>query len=513
MAAVQAAMNPFMLRLDALERVSMPPPPTQRTSHSREHAAARVDIGPAGPSRITAPTPALSTEANTLREDQGFTTVKRRNRRRKGGTQEGHTDPAPLQNRQVNLTPASYAGVATAAANVKQSVTASKTQSGLPSITEVTVLRTGGHVDPLLEQRIRGRAADAIVRDVKRKMASAVANPIPLRAGRWSVHPRSKGNFVYSFNGHIPFDIIFSYEHILLDPFYGSGQLRPSLGWTRILVHGVPVLNNDDVLFGPDALLTEARSLPGLRKVFFAMAPRWLKPVGEIASDYSTITFAISDPDGSTLRTLMEGRAALFSKEVKIQKWIDKLALVQCSRCHALGHNRASRACPLSKDSVKCYICGGTHKSEEHNQKCPRKHAVAGICDCTNYKCINCEKPGHHCREEKCPARARFRPRHTRRAERALDKGKGRDPAEGPGLPPARATIEEVNEQEYDLFNPPPPPPNVIPEPADSNDHQTAPQDMDIDGAHLAGQASNPNLHQRYSPSHPQTGAAAEPVP
>jgi hypothetical protein len=61
-------------------------------------------------------------------------------------------------------------------------------------------------------------------------MAKAVAKPIPLRAGRWSVHPRSKGNFVYSFDGHIPFDVISSYEHILLRPFQGTGQLCPSLG-------------------------------------------------------------------------------------------------------------------------------------------------------------------------------------------------------------------------------------------------------------------------------------------
>ena len=30
------------------------------------------------------------------------------------------------------------------------------------------------------------------------------------------------------------------------------------------------------------------------------------------------------------------------------------------------------------------------HRSEEHNQRCPRKHAIAGICDCTTYKCLNC---------------------------------------------------------------------------------------------------------------------------
>jgi hypothetical protein len=62
---------------------------------------------------------------------------------------------------------------------------------------------------------------------------------------------------VYSFNGHIPFDIISSYEHILLRLFQGRGQLCPSLGWTRVMVHGVPALNEENMVFGPNALLTE----------------------------------------------------------------------------------------------------------------------------------------------------------------------------------------------------------------------------------------------------------------
>lgn len=61
-------------------------------------------------------------------------------------------------------------------------------------------------------------------------MGIAVAKPIVLRAGWWSVHPRSRGNFVYSFDGNIPFDIIESYERILLAPFFGSGKLSPSMG-------------------------------------------------------------------------------------------------------------------------------------------------------------------------------------------------------------------------------------------------------------------------------------------
>ena len=198
------------------------------------------------------------------------------------------------------------------------------------------------------------------------------------------------------------------------------------MGWTRFLVHGVPVWGDDETISGPDTLLQEARMLPGLKKAIFAMQPRWLRPIEYITSPYSSITFAISDPDGSITSVLISDRAALFGKEVMVQKWIDKPALVQCSRCHALGHNKASKACPLGKDSVKCYLCGGTHRYEKHDQHCSRKHAVAGICDCTHFKCLSCQKTGHNCRDVRCPTRDLYRPRGNRRTEKASGKRRAR---------------------------------------------------------------------------------------
>jgi len=334
------------------------------------------------------------------RNDQDFAVVKKCGRRRKGTNSENTVVPPT----QINLTPKSYAGAAASAAETRLSVASQKPTTSSPLITEVMVLHYGGHLDPQLERQIQARAADVIIQEVKLNMAKVVTTPIPLQAGCWSIHPCSKGNFVFSFNGHVPFNIIESYEHILLAPFLRSGQLCPLLGWMRLLIHGVPISDNDDLVFGPEALLMEVRTLPGLKKAFFAMPPRWLKPVEHLPPCYSTITFAISDLDSSYLSTLLNGWPALFGKEVKVQKWIDKPALVQCSRCHALGHTKASRACPLSYDSVKCHICGGAHRSEEHDQQYPCKHAVAGICDCSHFKCLNCSKPGHHCHNVRCPA-------------------------------------------------------------------------------------------------------------
>jgi hypothetical protein len=454
-ALTATVLTKILTRLEALERLSMPPPPVRHPeTRSRQNHAWTA---PPDESNTRGSTSDTLQVPQTAEEEEGeFTTVSRNGKGKKG---KGKSTPP-----QINLTPASYASAAASAANTKQPAAPPKTAARLPTITEVTVLRAGngGHPDPEVELNIRIRAADAIVREVRLKMSNAVSNPIPLRAGRWSVQARSKGNFVYSFDGNVPFDTIKSYEHILLAPFYGTGKLSPSMGWTRLLAHGVPVFDENWFASGPEELLREVKMMPGLKKAHFAMPPRWLKPVERIETDYSTITFAISDPDGSITNTLLMGRAALFGKEVVIQRWVDKPALVQCSHCHALGHIRTSRACPLGKDSVKCYICGGSHLTETHSQKCKQKHAVAGICDCSHFKCLNCQKTGHNCKDTRCPARDLFRPRPSRKPRGPRNKGKDRDwtQIEEPNPAPPNITEEDPFDEEEDLYNPAPLPPN-----------------------------------------------------
>jgi hypothetical protein len=141
---------------------------------------------------------------------------------------------------------------------------------------------------------------------------------------------------------------------------------------------------------------------------------------------------------------------------VTVQKWVDKPALTQCSRCHTLGHNKKSKACQWGRDSVRCHICGAAHTAEEHNQKCPRKHTVAGVCDCKHFKCLNCRGTGHHCRDTKCPARDRYQPRSARQR----DKGKDRAEPQGPTDPDEWDLYEQslgpYEPEDEDDYVPPP---------------------------------------------------------
>ena len=203
--------------------------------------------------------------------------------------------------------------------------------------------------------------------------------------------------------------------------------------------------------FSPDVLLKEVHTLQGLKEVHFTMAPCWLKLLECISPPYTPITFAFSDPNGTITNKILLDWTALFGKEIMIEKWIDKPPLIQCLHCHVLGHPKLSKACPLSKDSVKCHFCGGAHKSEEHDQKCLGNHAVTGICNCKHYKCLNCHKPGHNCRDVRCPAWDLYRPKPPCNTGKCKDKGKGRvlpetntDDTESPVDPMHKQWTEET---------------------------------------------------------------------
>jgi hypothetical protein len=422
---IKAAMGPFMVRLEALERFSMPPPPGPPHSGTRD---LRPSVTMEVPNRPTQPLDPTTNLANSRRpgEDSWVqATHQNKGKKKKGGQGSTNQNQLPGIHGALNLVPGSfsYATAAQKAVSIVQPTESPSPSHPKASTTEVTVLRFGGNLDLQLENTIRACPADAIAREVRTAIERAVNQPIRITAGRWSIGPRSKGNYVYTLAGEVPFDKIQAYERFLLAPFPGSTQLCPSLGWTRLLAHGVPFTENGETIFGPEALLKETRSLPGLNSTHFALPPRWVRPVERISSPYSSITFAFSDPDGSITAKLLKGRHGLFGKEVRLEKWLDKPPLVQCSRCHKLGHTAASRSCLVPKGDIKCARCAGHHATDDHARFCKGRHAVAGACDC-KLPCLNCAGRGHDCRDAKCPARDNFRSRRRKPNPR---KGKGKD--------------------------------------------------------------------------------------
>ena len=158
----------------------------------------------------------------------------------------------------VHLVPSSfsYAMVTQKPANTNNPSPSPNKPGPLKALsTEVTVLHFEGLKNSQLKQAIRAHPADAIAHEVQAAVENVVHKPICIIAGQWSVSSKSKGNFIYTLAGEVPFAIIQTYERILVAPFPGTTQLCPSLGWTRLLAHGIPTMAED--IRGPEALLKE----------------------------------------------------------------------------------------------------------------------------------------------------------------------------------------------------------------------------------------------------------------
>jgi hypothetical protein len=98
-----------------------------------------------------------------------------------------------------------------------------------------------------------------------------------------------------------------SHHQTVMPSKYSPGRFQ-NLPWSR----GIQASLSQE--------LVTVKVILGLKKAHFAMPPRWLKPVDRIESNYFTITFAISDPDGTVTSRLLMGRAALSGKKVTIQR-------------------------------------------------------------------------------------------------------------------------------------------------------------------------------------------------
>jgi len=210
--AVQTALAPYAEKIITLERASMW---NSRGNMEPRHSVRECPSPKGIEMSMWAPT---NHTQYTNTEDDNFTLVTRNKRGKKAKNKINTNTPFLVPAPQEKPALASYISAAAATATTKQPPPPAQPTRVL-TITEITVLQDGGFLDKNLEQTVTARAADAIVCEVTLKMAKMVAKPVPLKAGHWSIHSCSKGNFIHSFDGNVPFDIIATYEHILLAPF------------------------------------------------------------------------------------------------------------------------------------------------------------------------------------------------------------------------------------------------------------------------------------------------------
>ena len=235
-------------------------------------------------------------------------------------------------------------------------------------------------------------------------------SPLVLLSGRWA---SASQNFVLTFAGMVPFDTIQRDQAMLVQAF-PSGQMIPSSGLSKVTFNGVPTIDPETgAIFTAEKLLSEVRRNPICSDLQIILQPRWIRPPELILGPHSSVSFAFLDPDGLLTQGLSRAHLAMFGKEITFKKWLARPPLVQCARCHKLGHQ--GPRCTLPKEALCCPRCGGNHRAADHPHKCKQadRHAKEGTCDCPII-CLNCKELGHSARDVTCAMRASFRsPAHN----------------------------------------------------------------------------------------------------
>ncbi|KAH9016989.1 hypothetical protein EDB85DRAFT_2155520 [Lactarius pseudohatsudake] len=293
--------------------------------------------------------------------------------------------------------------------------------------TEVVVIRKGGFADTRREEALRARNPRDIVMEVRTEVERQCRNPIKVLSGRWSTTYQRTGNFVYTLAGEVSLPAILSYKQWLCGPF-PDADIAPTAGWTWSHLRGVPTTDEDGSKYDKAALLKEVRSNAMFEEAVYTAAPSWQIPPEKHMAERAMVIVAYVDPTGEISKHALADGVFMFGSPVKFVVLGDKPALIQCGRCHLLGHNKNSLLCKVPRTAVRCFHCGGSHDSTRHGFECKGQHKVAGRCDCA-VKCILCGKQGHHARSRACPKRGDFAPPKLARAQ---DTPTDRQPAPAP---------------------------------------------------------------------------------
>ncbi|KAH8996934.1 hypothetical protein EDB86DRAFT_2828973 [Lactarius hatsudake] len=303
--------------------------------------------------------------------------------------------------------------------------------------TKVVVVRHGGFTDKDKERKLRFGNPGDLVMGVRNAIARRTAKPIRLLYGHWSREADRTGNFIYVVAGKLSMAQILPYQEFLCAPFPGA-SLVPAEGWFWAQLRGVVTHNEDGTLWTEDELEAELRLHPAFESVPFIVKPHWLTHPANIREATATVGFAMEDPTGATVQAAMAGPVSMFSYQVKFVPCGDSPSLIQCGRCHTLGHRTNDKACKWRADQIRCQRCGRDHHIDDHDFECPNQHAVPGVCKC-KYKCLLCGEQGHDARSRKCPKRGDFPPTK-------LAKVAGRTPAP-PALPREPAPAARVDDE------------------------------------------------------------------
>ncbi|KAH8986621.1 hypothetical protein EDB86DRAFT_3082675 [Lactarius hatsudake] len=275
--------------------------------------------------------------------------------------------------------------------------------------TEATVIRHHGLEDIAFKMTIRKMTPASIINETRSEVDRLTGGKVVLLSGRWSSNKNKNiHNFVYTFKGQIPFRSIYPLRDVLVKPLM-TGHLVPNDGWTFAQIRDTTTSGPDGTVFSGTQLESELRRNPAFEDAIFCIAPHWQGSMHRVStSPKGTVKFAYVDEDGKVTARAKRNGVFLFNERTRFVPTGDVATIILCGRCHRIGHATDSTACPLPANAVRCFICGGSHHSNDHAAHCPNQHDKVGECRCL-FPCINCGG-GHNARSPQCKLKMGFTP-------------------------------------------------------------------------------------------------------
>jgi hypothetical protein len=219
------------------------------------------------------------------------------------------------------------------------------------NLTEVTVIRFGGLSDEEEECKFHAHNPVEIIQSVQRDLARQAKNPPAVLSGRWSTTSNTMGNFVFTIAGIIPPRNLMALKPYLCRPFKGHTELVPTKGWTWIQLCMVPTEDLDSCVWGPEDLLSQFIANPCFQDALICIAPHWQGNPLNNEKEKSTVLAAIIDEDNSIFQNVLTHGVRMFGTQVKFLRCGDNPTLLQCSRCHLLGHYASSSKMQIVQES------------------------------------------------------------------------------------------------------------------------------------------------------------------
>jgi hypothetical protein len=343
-------------------------------------------------------------------------------------------------------------------------------QSSGPNTTIITIVRSGGLEDQAEENNIRQLSEQFLIMSARLAIEQITAASIAVVGGWWVVKADKKGNrhrngnFNFTVAGHVPHERVLPFQHVFLEHLK-VGAVVTAGNWVWANLRNVPTTDPLGNIAGPGALLKEMRRNPILADLSFPQMPHYTCNPNNLR-DTATVAFAYLDATGKVARSAGTEGVWMFGVRVQFVRTGDSPVFTQCGKCHELGHITAG--CTMTRNSSKCYCCGGSHESGAHDEKCKATtHRIGGVCDCA-FPCLLCKQTGHHCRSKECPKRGPFRPPPLASAKNpnppsppaasAAPPMTAAEPKTKKKTPPA--PVDEVPTQREPLKNSPTPPPD-----------------------------------------------------